>query len=169
MDVYLDMAQSQLRQAPGPHFQLYASGPGARVNWRLLSGNNRDLGRGCVSSENPDECRVAILSVVRGLPDTTSIIRPGSQNRWVWALLLNGLTVAASGRDYDRQVRCEAARVQFIEYAQSAPIDLTVMFTGARRSSPSPLLRSAGVLPSGARTMSTGLGSRASRRPRVND
>jgi hypothetical protein len=125
----------------GPHFQLYSSRPGAGVNWRLLSGNNRDLGRGCLFSDDADACRDAIAAVVRGLPVASGVIRPGSQNRWTWALLVDGVTVAVSGRDYDRQVRCEAARAQFVEYAAFAPIGPVVMITGARRSGAAPTLR----------------------------
>jgi hypothetical protein len=124
-----------VRGTLGPHFQLYAAGPGAPVNWRLLSGNNRDLGRGQDACETAEQCRIALSEVLSELSDCQGVVRPGAQNRWMWALRLRGVVVAVSGHDYDRQLRCERARSQFMVYAPTAPVDAVVMFTSARRSS----------------------------------
>ncbi|MDQ1719345.1 MAG: hypothetical protein QOE89_3298, partial [Pseudonocardiales bacterium] len=124
-----------VRGTLGPHFQLYAAGPGEPVNWRLLSGNNRDLGRGQAACETAEECRTALSELLSELSDCQGVVRPGAPNRWMWALRLRGVVVAVSGHDYDRQIRCERARSQFMVYAPTAPVDAVVMFTSARRSS----------------------------------
>ncbi|MDQ1751110.1 MAG: hypothetical protein QOE71_2166, partial [Pseudonocardiales bacterium] len=123
-----------VRGTLGPHFQLYAAGPGEPVNWRLLSGNNRDLGRGQAACETAEECRTALSELLSELSDCQGVVRPGAPNRWMWALRLRGVVVAVSGHDYDRQIRCERARSQFMVYAPTAPVDAVVMFTSARRS-----------------------------------
>ncbi|MGX7677996.1 hypothetical protein ACSMXN_03770 [Jatrophihabitans sp. DSM 45814] len=122
------------RIATGPHFQVYAASESSVVGWRLLSGNNRDLGRGPELYADVDGCRQAILDLLDHLDECRGSVRPAAQNRWAWTLKVDGIVRAVSGHNYDRQLRCEQARLQFVNYARSAPIDGFLTRTAARRA-----------------------------------
>ena len=118
----------------GPHFQICVAADGASVSWRLLSGNNRNLGRAARSYDGIEQCTEAISDLVARLDELQALVRPAGEHRWAWMLRDATEIVAMSGHRYDRQVRCEAARVQFIRYARTAVIDPDAMRLRPRRS-----------------------------------
>jgi hypothetical protein len=78
------------------------------VGWRLLGGNNRELGRSPVWYPDVDACREAVRSLKREIGGVTSAItaaaRPGGA--WSWRLAVSGTPVAVAGRPYHRQREC---------------------------------------------------------------
>lgn len=114
------------------HIQMFAAFEGANISWRLLSGNNREIGRGAQSFADVVGCRLALQrlqSVVSDLEPTIS--RAG--NGWGWSLALNGDVVATSKAAYDRQIRCRQSLSHFlVEFADSS-IGRNVMWTHSRR------------------------------------
>ena len=117
-----------------PHFQICLAADGESASWRLLSGNNRNLGRSGGVYEGVQDCRRAIVTMVDAVDLLQGVVRPAGEHRWVWMLRDGTDIVAISGHRYDRQVRCEAARQQFIGYARAALIDPDVMRIRPRRS-----------------------------------
>ncbi|HEY2044456.1 MAG TPA: hypothetical protein VGH11_17405 [Jatrophihabitans sp.] len=104
------------------------------MRWRLLSANNRDLGRGGAGYQTAEECLQAIDTLLGRLHECEAAIRPGPQNRWLWSLRLAGTVLAVSGHGFDRQIRCMRAQAQFVSYAPAAVVDAPIKYTGARRT-----------------------------------
>ncbi|UQX88408.1 hypothetical protein M6D93_00025 [Jatrophihabitans telluris] len=125
---------TRTRTTGGAHFQIYATAPGAPVGWRLLSANNRDLGRGGDTFADFTECRTALLTILARIDGLEPLIRPGRPNRWLWGLREHGRIVVSSGHHYDRIVRCEQARRQFIDLARNAAMPSELTLTAARRA-----------------------------------
>jgi hypothetical protein len=101
-------------------FQLYTWGRDSVVNWRLLGGNNRDLGRGFESFPDTEACRLGIKNLLAGLDQTeTSLVRTEA-SRWEWRLRQDGQVVARSGHTFDRRTRCDQASLLFLSLAPQA-------------------------------------------------
>jgi hypothetical protein len=115
------------------HFQLFSRAVGDGVQWRLLGGNNRDLGRGALAYPDAESCLLAIKQLVHSLPDLIPAIRRTPPNLWVWQLRLDDLVVVASAHSYDRQIRAEHAGKRFLDCAGAASVSDTITMTAARR------------------------------------
>lgn len=113
--------------------QLFAQTSDGPVRWRLLSGNNRELGRGLGLFSDPEECRVAVKELQCEIGSLRSRVRPAPPNQWIWELRRAGVPVAAAGHPFDRLVRCERGLAQFVERITDAPVAATVMISDARR------------------------------------
>lgn len=115
------------------HIQLFAADERAEVRWRLLSGNNRELGRGAAGHPDAESCLLGIKAVLVMLDDLTAQVRRSDGHLWQWRLLDAEDPIVISGHAYDRQVRCQQAMAQFLLQVRTArPSDL-VMLTGSRR------------------------------------
>jgi hypothetical protein len=99
-----------------------ASTPPAEVTWRLLSGNNRDLGR--ATSGFPDV--MSCLATVRRLQllIDRAVATPVRAGRvaWTWRARLDGVEVAVSSRTYQRRVQAESACAVFLALAHTATV-----------------------------------------------
>jgi hypothetical protein len=115
------------------HVQLFSTTPDAPVRWRLLSGNNRETGRGVESYADAESCRVGIKDLQATLDELDASVRRTGANQWVWQLLLDGQAVAVSGRSFDRLIRCEQGLAHFLEHIRDAEIGATLMVSSARR------------------------------------
>jgi hypothetical protein len=115
------------------HFQLYAESFTAPVRWRLLSGNNRDIGRCAAEFADRESCLLGIKRLLHSLGETQSVVRRAAGNQWIWSLSLRGEPAVVSGHSYDRQIRAEHARQQFLQHAPIATVTETVMVSAARR------------------------------------
>jgi hypothetical protein len=106
----------------GLHFQLYRQGVGAPVRWRLLSANNRDMGRGAKDFDDEDACLLGIADFI----DSVGILAPSlvraPDNRWAFRLMRKDEVLATSGHAFDRRTRCERAAVRFLELAPTAEL-----------------------------------------------
>jgi hypothetical protein len=115
------------------HFQIFALDGKTDIRWRLLSANNRELGRGYSLHETAGECVAAIKAMVDGLGDLVALTRRREGNLWQWVLYADDEPVAVSGHNYDRQIRSQEAVDRFRSQAGSARIGETIVHTGARR------------------------------------
>jgi hypothetical protein len=115
------------------HVQLFAATATAPVRWRLLSGNNRDSGRGTESFTDAESCRVAIKALQVALDEVDPSLRRSATNQWVWQVTYGDRVVAVSGRGFDRLIRCEQGLAQFLLQLRDAEIGATLMISNARR------------------------------------
>ena len=90
------------------------------VAWRLVSANNRELGRSAVYHWGADACVRAIHDLVRSLDDVqTRLSRSPATGLWGWVLTRDGEPVAMSGRGYRRE---REARDCLDNFRSAAPI-----------------------------------------------
>jgi hypothetical protein len=115
------------------HIQLFSATPNSAVRWRLLSGNNRDAGRGTESYPDAESCRIGVKQLQEVLDDLEPSLRRSSLNEWVWQVSYRGKVVAVSGRGFDRLIRCEQGLSHFLRHLSGAEIGPTLMVTNARR------------------------------------
>jgi hypothetical protein len=115
------------------HFQLFATDFDSDIRWRLLSGNNRELGRSANSYPDAESCQLEIKHVLAGVAELVPHVRRREGNVWRWILLDGIIPLAVGGRDYDRQVRCEQAVDLFRFVAPTARLPEVVTLTGSRR------------------------------------
>jgi hypothetical protein len=84
--------------------------------WRLLSGNNRELGRGASAFADLESAVSAVVVLRSRLSDvTTRIVREDRPGEWAWILLLGEHPVARSARTYQRLRECEYSLTGFLE------------------------------------------------------
>jgi uncharacterized protein YegP (UPF0339 family) len=119
--------------AAAAHFQLFSADGNSAIRWRLLSGNNRELGRTAGSSPDAETCLLEIKNLLVRIEELTAQVRRREGNVWRWTLMEANVPVALCGRDYDRQVRCEQAVALFRLMAPGARTGETVTLTGSRR------------------------------------
>jgi hypothetical protein len=119
--------------ASAAHFQLFAQDGKSAICWRLLSGNNRELGRGALSHADLESCLLAIKQLLESLDELCPDIRRKEGHLWQWSLLADDDVVVTSSHAYDRRIRCMQAMEHFRLQVKDARQGDTVMFTGARR------------------------------------
>jgi hypothetical protein len=125
----------------GLHFHLYSSPTSGGVRWRLLGGNNRELGRGMLAYEDAEACRAGLGRTIVDLPSLTGAVMRVDHSHWGWRLRAGALDVVGSGHPFDRRPRCEEACARFVELAPYGEVrdSLTVMPNGTRSMRPSVL------------------------------
>lgn len=109
---------------PGGHvFQLYRTGDGSFLWWRLISPNGRVLG--CTTTPEPTmvEVRALIKTVINSADDLVASLRLTPDHRWQWTLSLDQQAVARGAGSHDRHLRCEMAWRRFVLAAPLAEID----------------------------------------------
>jgi hypothetical protein len=93
------------------------------ITWRLLSGNNRDLGRAAAPFADAASARAAVHELRRALATSvSSVASPDGRGRWTWRVSVNGQDLAVSSRQYQRRVQAEAACASFVALAVAAPV-----------------------------------------------
>lgn len=86
-----------------------------QVAWRLLAGNNHDLGRSPVPLVDATAARLAVVRLREALPGATSGHAPDSRpGRWGWQLKDEGEVLAVSSRWYERQRESRYSLQQFL-------------------------------------------------------
>lgn len=110
--------------APSPGGPRLADHAGALVRWRLLSGNNRQLGRSAELFDGVAEARQA-ATTIRDAADSVEqyVVRLTAPVRWGWSLMLDGIVVAVSGRAYEGERTAVHALELFLSAATAAPLD----------------------------------------------
>jgi uncharacterized protein YegP (UPF0339 family) len=115
---------------PPPPASRAGSGPGtaehvgALVRWRLLSANNRQLGRSAELFHGVAEAREAAAAIRDGADSLEQyVVRLTSPVRWGWSLVLDGMVVAVSGRGYEGERTALHALDLFLSAATQAPLD----------------------------------------------
>src|SRR5262249_7974039 len=92
------------------------------VTWRLLSTNNRDLGRATGIFPNGESCLAAIRDLQRHLPSAAAAIARSGRVSWTWRIVIGGVDVAVSSRGYQRRVHCEYACSVFLGLVPDAAV-----------------------------------------------
>lgn len=128
------MARGPSMQA-NAHVQLFTRSAGLPIRWRLLSRNNRELGRGVEEYEGPETCMLAIKELQQSLDEVLPRIRRVNPQAWGWQLVWGDAddVIAVSGRSFDRLIRCEMGANQFVADLRDAVIGPAVMVSDARR------------------------------------
>jgi hypothetical protein len=111
-------------------FELYLNTVGRADNsvertvvaWRLLTNNNRDLGRGAAFYPDVVSCADAVRQLQRGLVAARSAMVRSGRTTWTWRITVDGREVAASSRTYQRRVQAESACTVFLSLAAAAEI-----------------------------------------------
>lgn len=87
----------------------------ALLSWRLIGGNNRELGRSPVPLPNAAVCLETIDRLRAGCSRLVPVVQAGVDGRgWRWVTLLDGSVLAASGRAYPRARECRYAVQRFL-------------------------------------------------------
>jgi hypothetical protein len=120
-------------RAVGGHVQLFSQTANAPVRWRLLSANNREIGRGVDEYPDAESCRVGVKVLQSIVDELDGIVRRTSSHEWAWQLRQDGQPIALSGRGFDRLIRCEQGLAQFLRSLRDAHIGPTLMVSDARR------------------------------------
>jgi hypothetical protein len=105
-----------------PRFMLVGGGSGPTVTrrpagfgWRLVGGNNHELGRSVAPTATVEDCRAGVLRLKDGVEALTGRVRRGTaEAAWVWVVELDGVPAAVSGRAYQRQRECRYALNHFL-------------------------------------------------------
>ena len=93
------------------------------VSWRLLGGNNRELGRSATVFPGLEACHLSALDVQQRVSVAVPELRSETgTGRWTWALRLDGEQVAIAGRAYLRLRECQYNLAQFIAFAPAAGV-----------------------------------------------
>jgi hypothetical protein len=121
-----------LRPSSG-HFQMFAGSGKAPVRWRLLSGNNRELGRSAYAFDDAEACRTELEKLLADLDVLEPRLRLLAAHRWCWELLRDGIVVAIAGHPFERQVRCRQVLQQFLRDAPLASTSEAVVIGTYRR------------------------------------
>ncbi|MEV6304399.1 hypothetical protein AB0M02_33680 [Actinoplanes sp. NPDC051861] len=101
-------------------FGFLRSRTGDTVSWRLLTTNNRDLGRAPGEFPDRDTCRTAASWVREHAAELrVTLTRTGSAG-WRWRMSAGDLVVAVSSRDYQRRIQAKhAAEVVLVLLAEA--------------------------------------------------
>jgi len=124
----------------GPRFLLFTGGvrPAARgreasdeepvwTAWRLLSRNNRELGRSPGKFLSTQACVAAVERLRAVASDASRILSVDDRDgRWCWRLAADGVPVAVSSRSYHRQRECVYSLDHFMAAVELAEPPLLV-------------------------------------------
>jgi hypothetical protein len=102
-------------------FQFFTRRP-ATVEWRLISANNRELGRSAVPVGTLDASVGVVLDLRATIEGFTDEVLADPRGGWRWRLLRDGTPIAVSSRPFLRRVACEATLAQFRKLAAGASV-----------------------------------------------
>ncbi|MDX8031961.1 hypothetical protein SK803_17180 [Lentzea sp. BCCO 10_0856] len=102
-------------------FQIYRSAARASVTWRLLSANNRGLGKAVAPYPTDSECAKAVAELRELVANGRALLTRDAQ-LWSWRLQLGGVDLAVSCRSYQRRLQAQYAFRSFVELAADAPV-----------------------------------------------
>jgi hypothetical protein len=105
-------------------YQVSAAGTGTAtgVTWRLLSSNNRDLGRSAEIFPDVRSCQVMVRRLQLLVGDVTVIQMRAGRVDWSWRVRLEGAEVAVSSRTYQRRIQAESACTVFLALVPEAAV-----------------------------------------------
>jgi hypothetical protein len=95
-------------QVPIPHQSMWCA-------WRLLSANNRELGRSYTTFADAAACAAAVALIRSHIVDAEAAIVAGLRTGlWHWEVGVNATPIAISARSFTRQRECEHNLEQFL-------------------------------------------------------
>jgi hypothetical protein len=118
---------------PKATIQFFADSNDAPVRWRLLSGNNRELGRSVDEHPDPRACELAVRDAQAEIVTFATRLHRVDPHRWRWEVSRDGVPIAVAGHSFDRQIRCEIALTQFLAALPSASVRAGLLVSNARR------------------------------------
>ena len=119
-----------------PRFQLFTIGS-PEVWWRLMSANNRDLGRAGAPLGGAQACAAAVRALQDELDLLVGSVHPDDSGSWRWQLARGSEPWAVTSRAYLRSVECRSALSSFLRAAAVADLSLEVRaFPAARVPAP---------------------------------
>lgn len=125
-----DVAQAQQGLVPAWRFQPGGSTQATSlVGWRLVGGNNRELGRSVTVAE-ADVVLEQVENLLAAPHDLTFTALTVRDHQWVWRGRWQGTEVAASSRAYHRQREATYSAGQF----RQALVEAVVVHDRPRRS-----------------------------------
>jgi hypothetical protein len=102
--------------------------------WRLVGGNNREIGRSPRTFPSFHDCYQAVRDLQHQLPRAVLVLRHDDrENRWAWRAHVDDVSVATSGRLYQRHRECQSNAKQFFELLPEATTAYDVVTTPAAR------------------------------------
>jgi hypothetical protein len=113
--------------------QCFVRSPSSGVGWRLLSGNNRVVGRAAAAFVDEQACREAVDTLKSRMSELSHHIRRVPGNLWSWEARHHDVIVAVAGHPFDRMIRCEQSVTSFLVTFAEAPVQLAVLDSGSRR------------------------------------
>ncbi len=105
----------------------------AAVGWRLLSANNREIGRSAAWFADELTCRAILTELRSDVDRLRGYVRRTPPNRWSWDAHLGDRTVALAGHSFDRMIRCQQSLETFVEQFATAEVAVAVADCAARR------------------------------------
>ncbi len=96
--------------------------PPAEVTWRLLSSNNRDLGRAATVFPDAVSCLLTVRRLQRLVDQVAALQVRAGRVAWTWRVRLDGVEVALSSRTYQRRVQAESACAVFLGLVPQATV-----------------------------------------------
>jgi len=109
-------ARFELYQAPS------VDGTAVGVTWRLLSSNNRDLGRSAQALPDVRSCQATVRRLQELVGDVTVVQVRAGRVDWSWRVRLDGVDVAVSSRTYQRRIQAESACAVFLGLVPEASV-----------------------------------------------
>ncbi len=104
---------------------------GAGVTWRLLSGNNRDLGRAAAVYPDVLSCLGAVQQMRQLLAVAVAVVSRGAGSAWTWRMQADCHELAVSSRSYQRRVQTEYAFAVFVSLVPDAEVSPAVLVVHA--------------------------------------
>jgi len=96
----------------------------ARIRWRLIAGNRRDIGRSAQLFVDFDEGLGALAAFRKDLQRATQRLELDlATAQWRWRIHLDDEVVAASTRGYSRRVECQINLQHFTELVPHVTVD----------------------------------------------
>jgi hypothetical protein len=92
------------------------------VTWRLLSSNNRDLGRAVTTFADVQSCHLMVRRLQRLIDEATTVQVRAGRVDWSWRVRLDGQDVAVSSRTYQRRIQAESACTVFLGLVPDATV-----------------------------------------------
>lgn len=109
------------------------------ICWRLLSPNNRQLGRSADVFDDLSSCVRAVELLLSGLEDAEPLVtRHTAPVRWTWRILEGNHVVAMSGRSFEAERQANRTLDNFLTSAVLASVVPEVMGLPGTRSEPLP-------------------------------
>jgi hypothetical protein len=113
--------------------------PSPAICWRLLSPNNRQLGRSADVFDDLPTCVRAVELFLLGLADAEPLVTcHTAPTRWTWRVLEGNHVVAMSGRSFEAERQAVRTLDNFLASAVLASAVPEVVGLPATRSDPCP-------------------------------
>ena len=95
------------------------------VTWRLMSANNRSIGRAVRDFPDVDTCMSSVRELRRQLGSATCLTVRDGPRHWMWRVRVGNADHAVSSRRYERRVQAKNSCESFLELVRTAEgIDL---------------------------------------------